>query len=135
MGEVRERRSLWRQTMAMVPYQMLLYVGENGVLAGPEEAQQQPYVRLYDGALPCCGCGVVWCCFVCGFILPLFWYYATFLFLAQCQNDPRKRPGLVACSIAALINTMALRLALLALFVQHQGFLQSSPLPLPPLDF
>lgn len=89
-------------------------------------------VGLYDGALPCCGCGVGWCCFLLGFILPLFWYYATFLFIAQCQNDPRERPGLAACAIAALVNTVALVLALLTLFVQHQGFFQSSR---PPSDY
>jgi hypothetical protein len=120
MGEVRERRSSWRRTLG--PYHMLLYPGEFGV-----GAEAQPYnVGLYDRPLPCCGCGVGWCCFLMGFILPLFWYYGTFLFLGQCQNDPRERPGLAACAIAALVNTVALALALVALFVQHQGFFQSS---------
>ncbi|KAG0582725.1 hypothetical protein M758_3G082100 [Ceratodon purpureus] len=123
MGEVRDRFRSWRRTMG--PYQMLLHPGEYGNMG----AEAQPYVGLYDRPLPCCGCGVGWCCFLMGFILPLFWYYGTFLFLGQCQNDPRERPGLAASAIAALVNTVALILALIALFVQHQGFFQSSSTP------
>ncbi|XP_024541998.1 uncharacterized protein LOC112350290 isoform X1 [Selaginella moellendorffii] len=55
----------------------------------------------WDEPLPCCGCGVGWCSFLLGFIVPLFWYYGTFVFFfPRFQRDLRERPGFAACAIA-----------------------------------
>ncbi|KAG0608538.1 hypothetical protein M758_8G113100 [Ceratodon purpureus] len=100
-----------KQRSAGGPYEALLY---------PEE-DPHPYVGIYDRPLPCCGCGIGWFCFLVGFIFPLLWYYGTIRFFwTQRQNDPRERPGLAACAIAALVSTVALVITLIILLVLHQ---------------
>ncbi|KAM2205507.1 hypothetical protein ACFX1S_024990 [Malus domestica] len=52
-----------------------------------------------------------------GFVFPVMWYYATFLyFVKYYQKDPRERTGLEASAVAALICTVAV-LIMLAVFV------------------
>ncbi|BBN19105.1 hypothetical protein MPTK1_8g07890 [Marchantia polymorpha subsp. ruderalis] len=73
-------------------------------------------VGMYDRPLRCCGCGIGWCSFIFGFLCPLFWYYGTFLFFAEhYRHDPRERPGLAACAIAALVCTVAAAITLIVL--------------------
>ncbi|KAI3775601.1 hypothetical protein L1987_50181 [Smallanthus sonchifolius] len=58
---------------------------------------------LYDKPLPCFGCGIGWFSFLIGFVFPLMWYYATFLYFGNYyRKDPRERAGLAASAIAAL---------------------------------
>jgi len=98
------------------PYEALLYSDEYG---SPGSDSDQ-YVGIYDRPLPCCGCGIGWFSFLVGFLFPLLWYYGTIRFFwTQRQNDPRERPGLAACAIAALVSTVALAATLIILLILH----------------
>jgi hypothetical protein len=100
-----------KQRSAGGPYEALLY----------SEEDPHPLVGIYDRPLPCCGCGIGWFSFLVGFIFPVLWYYGTIRFFwTQRQNDPRERPGLAACAIAALLSTVALVITLIILLVLHQ---------------
>nr|GEX64477.1 60S ribosomal protein L18a-like protein [Tanacetum cinerariifolium] len=69
-------------------------------------------VGMFDRPLPCFGCGVGWFSFLVGFAFPLMWYYATFLYFANCyQRDPRERAGLAAAAIAAMGLSVGLLIA------------------------
>ncbi|CAK9202815.1 unnamed protein product [Sphagnum jensenii] len=98
-------------------YQALLHGGDY-----LHASDTQASVGLYENPLPCCGCGIGWFLFLSGFLLPILWYYGAFLFFtSNYHNDPRERPALVACSIAALVNTVALAIALVIMIVHHKG--------------
>ncbi|XAR67130.1 hypothetical protein NMG60_11013573 [Bertholletia excelsa] len=57
----------------------------------------------FDKPLPCFGCGIGWFSFLLGFLIPLMWYYATFLYFGNYyRKDPRERAGLAASAIAAM---------------------------------
>ncbi|CAN8301622.1 unnamed protein product [Cochlearia groenlandica] len=67
----------------------------------------------YDKPLPCFGCGIGWFSFLMGFVFPLLWYYATFLYFGNYyRKDPRERAGLAASAITA----MGFSLVLLVIF-------------------
>ncbi|CAM6001336.1 unnamed protein product [Sphagnum balticum] len=51
---------------------------------------------------------------------PLLWYYGTYLFYTERYHDPRERPGLAACAIAALVLTVALAITLIVLLAQRK---------------
>ncbi|MBA0604056.1 hypothetical protein Godav_016746 [Gossypium davidsonii] len=56
---------------------------------------------IFDKPLPCFGCGIGWFSFLVGFMCPLMWYYATFLYFGNhYRKDPRERAGLAASAIA-----------------------------------
>ncbi|KAM6601661.1 hypothetical protein CsatA_021270 [Cannabis sativa] len=75
---------------------------------------EDPQLSLFDKPLPCCGCGIGWFSFLLGFVFPLMWYYATFLYFRNYyQRDPRERAGLAASAIAALVCTIAVTIAVL----------------------
>ncbi|XP_074269376.1 uncharacterized protein LOC141592548 isoform X2 [Silene latifolia] len=58
---------------------------------------------IYDKPLPCFGCGLGWFSFLLGFVCPVMWFYAAFLYLGSYyRKDPRERAGLAASAIAAL---------------------------------
>ncbi|KAG6591784.1 60S ribosomal protein L18a-like protein [Cucurbita argyrosperma subsp. argyrosperma] len=57
--------------------------------------------------LPCCGIGYGWFLFIIGFILPATWYIGAILILCG-RVHYREKPGYVACSIAAVIATVAI---------------------------
>ncbi|KAL0738997.1 hypothetical protein Bca4012_015207 [Brassica carinata] len=57
----------------------------------------------YDKPFPCFGCGIGWFSFLLGFVFPLLWYYATFLYFGNYyRKDPRERAGLAASAISAM---------------------------------
>ncbi|XP_044471046.1 uncharacterized protein LOC123200029 [Mangifera indica] len=69
------------------------------LIRDPEDFQ----AGIYDKPLPCFGCGIGWFSFLVGFLFPLMWYYATFLYLGNYyRKDPRERAGLAASAIAAM---------------------------------
>uniref|UniRef100_A0A1J3I2F3 60S ribosomal protein L18a-like protein n=1 Tax=Noccaea caerulescens TaxID=107243 RepID=A0A1J3I2F3_NOCCA len=69
----------------------------------------------YDKPLPCFGCGIGWFSFLLGFVCPLLWYYATFLYFGNYyRRDPRERAGLAASAITAMGFSLVL-LVILAL--------------------
>ncbi|XWS17449.1 hypothetical protein CRYUN_Cryun33cG0068800 [Craigia yunnanensis] len=58
---------------------------------------------IFDKPLPCFGCGIGWFSFLLGFVCPLMWYYATFLYFGNhYRKDPRERAGLAASAISEL---------------------------------
>ncbi|EEF32252.1 60S ribosomal protein L18a-like protein [Ricinus communis] len=58
--------------------------------------------------LPCCGIGVGWFLFIIGFFLGAIpWYVGLFILLCA-RIDPREKPGYVACTIAAVLATIAI---------------------------
>lgn len=106
-----------KQRSAGGPYEVLLYPEEHS-----PGSDTHSHVGMFDRPLPCCGCGIGWFSFLAGFFFPLFWYYGAIRFFwTKHQNDPRERPGLAACAIAAFVITLALAIALIVLLVQHKG--------------
>ncbi|GKV34455.1 hypothetical protein SLEP1_g42827 [Rubroshorea leprosula] len=62
--------------------------------------------------LPCCGLGVGWCLFIIGFFLAAIpWYVGLFVLLCG-RIDYREKPGYIACTIAAILATIAIILGL-----------------------
>nr|GEY38948.1 60S ribosomal protein L18a-like protein [Tanacetum cinerariifolium] len=60
--------------------------------------------------LPCCGCGIGWFLFFIGFIFgALPWYIGAFILLCV-RVDYREKPGLVACTIGAILVLIAVSL-------------------------
>ncbi|XP_057998642.1 60S ribosomal protein L18a-like protein [Hevea brasiliensis] len=58
--------------------------------------------------LPCCGIGVGWFLFIIGFFLGAIpWYIGLFVLLCA-RIDPREKPGYIACTIAAVVATVAI---------------------------
>ncbi|XP_048443218.1 60S ribosomal protein L18a-like protein [Pyrus x bretschneideri] len=79
--------------------------------------QEDPKLGMFDKRLPCFGCGIGWFSLLLGFVFPVMWYYAAFLYFAKhYQKDPRERIGLEASAVAALICTVAV-LITIAVFV------------------
>ncbi|XWS10216.1 hypothetical protein CRYUN_Cryun39dG0056200 [Craigia yunnanensis] len=57
---------------------------------------------------PCCGCGVGWFLFIIGFFLGAIpWYIGLFVLLCA-RIDYREKPGYIACTIAAILATIAI---------------------------
>ncbi|KAK0572331.1 hypothetical protein LWI29_029973 [Acer saccharum] len=88
------------------------------LIRDPEDFQQ----GIYDKPLPCFGCGIGWFSFLLGFVFPLMWYYATFLYFGNYyRKDPRERAGLAASAIAAMASS-ALLLVIVAFRLLWFGF-------------
>ncbi|PIN23446.1 hypothetical protein CDL12_03822 [Handroanthus impetiginosus] len=63
-----------------------------------------------EDRLPCCGVGIGWFLFITGFFLGAIpWYIGAFLLLCV-RLDYREKPGLIACTIAALLAALAITL-------------------------
>ncbi|GLT33954.1 hypothetical protein SLA2020_085050 [Shorea laevis] len=62
--------------------------------------------------LPCCGLGVGWCLFIIGFFLAAIPWYVGLLVLLCGRIDYREKPGYIACTIAAILATIAIILGL-----------------------
>ncbi|XP_042433819.1 60S ribosomal protein L18a-like protein [Zingiber officinale] len=57
--------------------------------------------------LACCGLGIGWLLFILGFFLAAIpWYVGAFIMLCV-RVDYREKPGLVACTIAAVLAAIA----------------------------
>ncbi|KAJ3695256.1 hypothetical protein LUZ60_000633 [Juncus effusus] len=57
--------------------------------------------------LPCCGIGIGWFLFVIGFFLAgIPWYVGAFILLCS-RVDYREKPGLIVCTIAAVLAAIA----------------------------
>ncbi|KAJ4726554.1 60S ribosomal protein L18a-like protein [Melia azedarach] len=58
--------------------------------------------------LPCCGIGLGWFLFIIGFFLGAIpWYVGLFVLLCA-RIDHREKPGYIACTIAAVLATIAI---------------------------
>ncbi|XVE52977.1 hypothetical protein DITRI_Ditri02bG0167800 [Diplodiscus trichospermus] len=61
-----------------------------------------------EGRLPCCGIGCGWFLFIIGFFLGAIpWYIGLFVLLCA-RIDHREKPAYIACTIAAIIATIAI---------------------------
>ncbi|KAL0904834.1 hypothetical protein M5K25_026989 [Dendrobium thyrsiflorum] len=79
--------------------------GYQSVPAYPAVAEGRP---LREPRLPCCGIGLGWFLFIIGFFLAAIpWYVAAFIVLCATRVDHREKPGYVACTIAAVVATIA----------------------------
>ncbi|KAK3426887.1 hypothetical protein EUGRSUZ_F03217 [Eucalyptus grandis] len=60
--------------------------------------------------LPCCGLGLGWCLFIIGFFLGGIPWYVGLCFMVFCRHrmDYREKPGYITCTIAAVLETIAL---------------------------
>ncbi|XP_078151361.1 large ribosomal subunit protein eL20z-like [Carex rostrata] len=68
-------------------------------------AEGQP-VRLRR--LPCCGLGIGWFLFIFGFFFAAIpWYIGAFILLCS-RVDYREKPGLIVCTIAAMLAAIAI---------------------------
>ncbi|KAL6134677.1 hypothetical protein ACLB2K_066905 [Fragaria x ananassa] len=77
-------------------------------IGGPED----PELEKFDKPLPFCGCGIGWFSLLLGFVFPVMWYYAAFLyFWKYYDKDPRERSGLGASAVAAFVCTVAVLVA------------------------
>ncbi|KAL8142256.1 hypothetical protein V2J09_015288 [Rumex salicifolius] len=70
-------------------------------------AEGQP---VRERRLPCCGLGLGWCLFIIGFFLGgIPWYVAAVLMICTRRTmDLREKPGYILCTIAAIIETIAI---------------------------
>ncbi|KAL5731808.1 hypothetical protein ACHQM5_004503 [Ranunculus cassubicifolius] len=57
--------------------------------------------------LPCCGIGIGWLLFLLGFVIAGIPWYVGALIIAFGHVDHREKPGYVACTIAAVLATIA----------------------------
>eukprot|EP01018_Ginkgo_biloba_P010969 Gb_06480 [translate_table: standard] len=84
--------------------------GYQAVPGYPSHQQYPPVAEgrpLREERLPCCGLGIGWALFICGFIFASIpWYVGAFL-LFCVRQDYREKPGLVACTIAAILAALA----------------------------
>ena len=61
-----------------------------------------------EGLLPCCGCGLGWCLFIMGFFIAgIPWYCGAIILFCVQTVDYREKPGYIACTIAAVLFTIA----------------------------
>ncbi|EXB52092.1 60S ribosomal protein L18a-1 [Morus notabilis] len=58
--------------------------------------------------LPCCGIGIGWFLFIIGFFLAGVPWYAGALILLCSRIDYREKPGYIACTVAAILATIAI---------------------------
>ncbi|KAI9187045.1 hypothetical protein LWI28_023669 [Acer negundo] len=62
--------------------------------------------------LPCCGIGIGWLLFIIGFFLGAIPWYIGLFVMVCARIDPREKPGYIACTIAAVLATIAIILGL-----------------------
>ncbi|XP_043699473.1 60S ribosomal protein L18a-like protein [Telopea speciosissima] len=63
--------------------------------------------------LPCCGIGIGWLFFISGFFLAAIpWYVGAIILLCVRSVDYREKPGLIACTVAAILAAIAVFLGL-----------------------
>ncbi|KAI6687105.1 hypothetical protein NL676_023933 [Syzygium grande] len=61
-----------------------------------------------ESRMPCCGIGVGWFLFIIGFFLGAIPWYIGLLILLCGRIDYREKPGYIACTIAAILATIAI---------------------------
>ncbi|KAL4598628.1 hypothetical protein ACB092_11G071900 [Castanea dentata] len=65
-------------------------------------------VAVREHRLPCCGIGCGWFLFIIGFFLAAIpWYVGGFILLCS-RIDYREKPGFIACTVAAILATLAI---------------------------
>ncbi|XP_038998107.1 60S ribosomal protein L18a-like protein isoform X2 [Hibiscus syriacus] len=89
--------------------------GLHQLSAPPPQYYSQGYAvaegrPVRERRLPCCGCGLGWFLFIIGFFLGAIpWYIGLLMLLcARERMDHREKPGYIACTIAAVLATIAI---------------------------
>ncbi|KAL0399526.1 UNVERIFIED_CONTAM: 60S ribosomal protein L18a-like protein [Sesamum radiatum] len=86
------------------PPQSQYYAHGYQAVPGYAVAEGRP---LRERRLPCCGIGMGWFLFILGFFVAAIPWYVGVLLLLCSRIDPREKPGYVACTIAAVLATIA----------------------------
>ncbi|WOH12024.1 hypothetical protein DCAR_0831521 [Daucus carota subsp. sativus] len=68
---------------------------------------ERPYL---EHRLPCCGMGVGWFLFICGFLFGTVPWYVGAILLLFVRMDYREKPGLIVCTLASVLATIAIML-------------------------
>lgn len=71
-------------------------------------AEGRPVTAVRERRLPCCGLGVGWFLFIIGFFLGAIPWYVGLLVLMCGRIDYREKPGYIACTVAAILATVAI---------------------------
>ncbi|XP_034678491.1 60S ribosomal protein L18a-like protein [Vitis riparia] len=79
----------------------------HGYQAGPGYAVAEG-TPVRERRLPCCGIGLGWFLFIIGFFLAAVPWYVGFFLLLCARVDYREKPGYIACTIAAILATIAI---------------------------
>ncbi|KAF3326894.1 60S ribosomal protein L18a-like protein [Carex littledalei] len=80
---------------------------------------EDPRLTKFDRPLPFFGCGIGWGVFLLGFLCPIIWYAAAAMHICKYYNrDPRERSGLTACSVMAVLCTVAVLIVLAVVFIK-----------------
>ncbi|PWA75976.1 hypothetical protein CTI12_AA228830 [Artemisia annua] len=88
------------------PYYQHGYQTVQGIVIAPGAP-----VLVGHRRLPCCGCGIGWFLFFVGFLFgALPWYIGAFILLCV-RVDYREKPGLLACTIGAILVLIAVSLS------------------------
>ncbi|XP_007022107.2 PREDICTED: 60S ribosomal protein L18a-like protein [Theobroma cacao] len=80
----------------------------------PQGYQTVPGYAVAEGRpvrerrLPCCGIGIGWFLFIIGFFLGAIPWYIGLFILVCARIDYREKPGYIACTIAAILATIAI---------------------------
>ncbi|KAL8103466.1 large ribosomal subunit protein eL20z-like [Apium graveolens] len=67
----------------------------------------RPYI---EHRLPCCGMGIGWFLFICGFFFGTIPWYIGACLLLFVHMDYREKPGLIVCMLASVLATIAIML-------------------------
>ncbi|XP_042477632.1 60S ribosomal protein L18a-like protein, partial [Macadamia integrifolia] len=81
------------------PFYQSIFVGFSGYAVA----------EVRERRLPCCGIGIGWLFFISGFFLASIpWYVGAIVLICVRSVDYREKPGLIACTIAAVLTTIAI---------------------------
>ncbi|KAL6196695.1 hypothetical protein ACLB2K_032309 [Fragaria x ananassa] len=79
--------------------------GYQSTVPGYAVAEGRP---VRERRLPCCGLGLGWCLFIIGFFLAAIPWYVGVIILVCSRIDYREKPGYIACTVAAILATIAI---------------------------
>ncbi|XP_028755385.1 60S ribosomal protein L18a-like protein [Neltuma alba] len=81
----------------------------HGYQASPPGYAVVEGMPVRERRLPCCGIGFGWFLFIIGFFLgALPWYVGVMILVCSSRLDHREKPGYIACTIAAVLATIAI---------------------------
>ncbi|KAI9083191.1 hypothetical protein K1719_034924 [Acacia pycnantha] len=80
----------------------------HGYQASPPGYAVVEGMPVREHRLPCCGIGFGWFLFIIGFFLGAIPWYVAVIILLCSRIDHREKPGYIACTIAAVLATIAI---------------------------
>ncbi|GAA0184122.1 hypothetical protein Leryth_008373 [Lithospermum erythrorhizon] len=79
-------------------------------VTGYAVVEGRPYGHNRHDRLPCCGMGIGWFLFISGFFLGSIPWYIGATLLLFVRLEYREKPGLIACTLAAILALIAVML-------------------------